>query len=65
MDMAGEVSASGEARIHIQAEKPDGTRSPVVDLAGRLKNGRLDAAGIFRNGRTATLDWRKSVTGSR
>src|SRR5713101_3385953 len=65
MFMAGEVSASGEAKIRMHAEKPDGTRIVAVDLAGTLKDGRLDATGSFRNGRTATLNWRKSATGSR
>jgi class 3 adenylate cyclase/cbb3-type cytochrome oxidase subunit 3 len=65
MFMVGEVSASGEAKIHLHAEKPDGTRTVAVDLAGTLKDGRLDATGSFRNGRTATLNWRKSATGSR
>ncbi len=65
MFILGEVSAAGEAKIHMHAEKPDGTRTVAVDLAGTLKDGRLDATGSFRNGRTATLNWRKSVTGSR
>jgi class 3 adenylate cyclase/cbb3-type cytochrome oxidase subunit 3 len=65
MFLVGEVSASGEAKIHMHAEKPDGTRISAIDLAGTLKDGRLDATGSFRNGRTATLNWRKSATGSR
>jgi hypothetical protein len=65
MFVVGEVSASGEVKIHIHSEKPDGTRTNAIDLAGTLKNGRLDATGNFRNGRTATLDWRKSAMGSR
>jgi class 3 adenylate cyclase len=65
MFMVGEVSAAGEAKIHMHAEKPDGTRTAAIDLAGTLKDGRLDATGAFRNGRTATLNWRKSATGSR
>jgi class 3 adenylate cyclase len=65
MFMVGEVSASGEAKIHMHSEKPDGTRTAAIDLAGTLKNGRLDATGSFRNGRTASLNWRKSATGAR
>jgi len=65
MFMVGEVSASGEAKIHMHAEKPDGTRTAAIDLAGTLKDGRLDATGSFRNGRTASLNWRKSATGAR
>ncbi len=65
MVMAGEVSASGEAKMRVHAEKRDGTRAAAIDLTGTLKEGRLDATGSFRNGRTATLNWRKSATGSR
>jgi len=65
MFMVGEVSASGEAKIHMHSEKPDGTRIATIDLAGTLKDGRLDATGSFRNGRTASLNWRKSATGAR
>lgn len=65
MFMVGEVSASGEAKIHMHSEKPDGTRLATIDLAGTLKDGRLDATGSFRNGRTASLNWRKSATGAR
>jgi class 3 adenylate cyclase len=63
--MAGEVSASGEATIHMHAEKPDGTRITAIDLSGTLQDGRLDATGSFHGGRTATLNWRKSAIGSR
>jgi class 3 adenylate cyclase/cbb3-type cytochrome oxidase subunit 3 len=65
MFIVGEVSASGEAKIHMHSEKPDGTRIATIDLAGTLKDGRLDATGSFRNGRTASLNWRKSATGAR
>ena len=65
MFLVGEVSASGETKIHMHAEKPDGARITAIDLSGTLKDGRLDATGSFRSGRTATLNWRKSVTGSR
>ena len=65
MFIVGEVSASGEAKIHMHSEKPDGTRLATIDLAGTLKDGRLDATGSFRNGRTASLNWRKSATGAR
>jgi len=65
MFLVGEVSASGEAKIHMHAEKSDGTRISAIDLAGTLKDGRLDATGSFRNGRTASINWRRAVTGSR
>jgi hypothetical protein len=65
MVMVGEVSGAGEAKIRVHAERPDGTRMAAIDLTGTLKDGRLDAAGSFRDGRTALLNWRKAATGSR
>src|SRR3989442_388304 len=47
------------------AESPEGPGIVAVDRAGRLRDGGLDATGSSRNGRTATLNWRKSATGSR
>jgi hypothetical protein len=63
--MAGEVSTSGEAKIHIDAVGADGARAVAIEMSGTLRDGRLDAAGSFRDGRTATLSWRKSGRGSR
>lgn len=65
MVLAGEVSAAGEARIRVQAERPDGTRTAAIDLLGTFKDGRLDAVGSFHNGRTAMLNWRRTAIGSR
>ena len=59
MFMVGEVTASGGAQIRIDAARAGGIRSAAIDLSGTLQAGRLDAAGSFRNGRTATLNWRK------
>ncbi|HEV2336651.1 MAG TPA: adenylate/guanylate cyclase domain-containing protein [Stellaceae bacterium] len=60
MHLAGDVSASGHATIHLRTEKADGAQLAVVDFSGTLRNGSLDATGAFANGRTATLNWRKS-----
>jgi class 3 adenylate cyclase len=60
MNLAGDVSASGHVTIHMHGEKPDGSRLTVIDFSGTLRDGVLDAAGSFANGRTATLNWRKS-----
>jgi class 3 adenylate cyclase len=60
MHLAGDVSASGHVTIHLHGEKADGTRLAVVDFSGTLRDGSLDATGEFANGRTATLNWRKS-----
>lgn len=65
MIMAGEVSTVGEAKIHVEAERSDGSRTAAIDLIGTMKDGRLDATGSFHNGRTALLNWRKSAIGSR
>jgi len=59
MFMVGEVTAAGGAQIRIDAARAGGIRSAAIDLSGTLQAGRLDAAGSFRNGRTATLNWRK------
>jgi hypothetical protein len=63
MHLAGDVSASGHVTIHMHGEKADGTRLAVVDFSGTLRDGLLDATGAFANGRTATLNWRKSEEG--
>jgi len=60
--LTGEVSASGDVKIEIHADAPDGTRASAAELAGTLRDGRLDATGSFRNGRTASLDWHKHVS---
>jgi hypothetical protein len=65
MIMAGEVSAAGEAKIRVEAQRSDGSRTAAIDLIGTMKDGRLDATGSFHNGRTALLNWRKSAIGSR
>jgi class 3 adenylate cyclase len=56
--LAGEVSTTGAVHIELRSESADGTRLPVITLAGVLRGGRLDATGTFEGGqRTATLNW--------
>jgi len=63
MVMDGDVSPSGEVTIHMHTENASGVQQRL-ELAGTLRDGRLDASGSFRNGRTATLNWRKSEPNS-
>jgi adenylate cyclase len=60
MFLAGEVSPSGDVKIEMHSEKPDGFRVATIDLTGTLRDGQLDAAGKFRMGRSATLNWHKN-----
>jgi hypothetical protein len=61
MFLTGAVSANGEVNIHMHSENANGARLAVIDLSGRLRDGRLDATGSFRNGRTASMNWHKHV----
>ena len=60
MYLAGDVSPSGDVTIHMRAEKADGSRLAAMNLAGTLRDGRIDAAGAFLNGRKVTLTWHKN-----
>jgi class 3 adenylate cyclase len=60
MYLAGDISLSGEIVIHMHGEKSDGSQLAVGDLTGTLREGRLDAAGSFMNGRTITLNWSRN-----
>ena len=59
MHLAGDVTPSGEVAIHMQAIRADGSRFAIIDMVGKLREGRIEAAGSFRNGRHVTLNWRK------
>jgi hypothetical protein len=52
--LAGTISASGQVKIEMRV---DNARADRMDLSGTFQNGRLDAAGAFTTGRTATLDF--------
>ncbi len=43
----------------MHTKRADGSRFAVIDLVGKLRDGRIDATGSFRNGRSVTLNWRK------
>jgi adenylate cyclase len=58
--VSGEVAPDGTVKIVMRSESADRTRQFIIDLAGTLRDGKLDATGSFRNGRSATLTWRRS-----
>ena len=58
--LTGDVAPSGEVAIHMRAQKADGSRGAVMNLAGTLREGRLDAAGAFLNGRKVVLTWHRN-----
>jgi class 3 adenylate cyclase len=57
--LAGDVTRAGDVAIHMHTKRADGSRFAVIDLVGKLQDGRIDATGSFRNGRSVTLNWRK------
>jgi class 3 adenylate cyclase len=59
MYLAGDITRAGDVAIHMHAQREDGSNFAVIDLVGKLRDGGLDAAGSFRNGRSVTLNWRK------
>ena len=58
--LEGDVSASGDVKIRMHAERADGSPLAVANLNGTLRDGKLDATGGFPNGRTVSLNWRKN-----
>jgi hypothetical protein len=58
--LGGQISQSGEVAIHMHSKRADGSRFAVSDLIGTLHDGRIDATGSFRNGRSVSLNWRKN-----
>jgi class 3 adenylate cyclase len=61
MILAGDVATSGNVKIDIHSEKPDGTVVVAMDLTGTVHDGLIKASGTFRKGRTATLNWHKTA----
>ena len=57
--LAGDVTRAGDVAIHMHTKRADGSRFAVIDLVGKLRDGRIDATGSFRNGRSVTLNWHK------
>lgn len=60
MYLWGDVSPAGDVSIRMQTRRADGYPMATVNLTGTLRDGRLDAAGAFTNGRSAQLNWRKN-----
>jgi class 3 adenylate cyclase len=58
--LSGHISPAGDVEIHMHSKRADGSRFAVIDMIGTLRDGRIDAAGDFLNGRHATLNWRKN-----
>ncbi len=65
MFLSGDVAASGDIKMEMHSQKADGTPLAAIDLTGTLHDGRIDARGVFRMGRTATLNWHKNSRASR
>jgi class 3 adenylate cyclase len=59
MYLQGEIKRSGQVAIHMHSQRADGSRFAVGDLAGTIHDGKIDAAGVFRGGRSVTLTWQK------
>jgi class 3 adenylate cyclase len=59
MLLAGDISDSGDVKMELHSEKPDGTRVATIMLKGTLLDGKLDAHGSFLMGRRVTLNWHK------
>jgi len=59
MLLAGDISPSGDVKMEMHSEKPDGTRVATIMLQGVLLDGKLDAKGSFLIGRPVTLNWHK------
>jgi len=62
MLLNGTVAKSGEVKIEMEmhADTANGERLSTIDVAGTLHDDVIDANGSFRNGRPATLNWRKT-----
>jgi class 3 adenylate cyclase len=58
--LAGEVSAIGDVKIALHAERADGSQLGQANLSGTVQNGRLEASGVFFSGRTVSLSWRRN-----
>jgi hypothetical protein len=64
MFLSGDVAASGDVKMEMHSQKADGTPLATINLTGTLHNGLIDASGVFRMGRTATLNWHKNSRAS-
>ena len=57
--LVGEISPSGDVKMELHSEKPDGSRLATIDMKGTIKDGEILADGAFLMGRPATLNWHK------
>ena len=58
--LQGEIRRSGDVAIHMHTRRADGSRFAVSDLIGTFRDGKIDAAGVFRGGRSVSLTWQKN-----
>ena len=56
----GDVSEGGGVTMEIRIDNGDGSRRATINITGTLQDGRIDAAGRFTTGRSASLDWRRN-----
>jgi hypothetical protein len=59
MHPAGGIAPGGDVTINMHGERTEGSHLAVIDLAGALQDGRIDAKDSFRDGRSVTLNWQK------
>ena len=57
--LSGHISPAGDVKIHMHSKRADGSRFAIIDMIGTLRDGRIDTAGGFLNGRHVSLNWRK------
>jgi class 3 adenylate cyclase len=60
MYVRGEIRTSGDIAIRLRARRADGSRFDASDLVGTVRDGRINAAGVFRSGRSVNLTWQKN-----
>jgi hypothetical protein len=60
MHLEGEVLRSGVVSIRMHTDDASGARRATINLTGTLRDGKIDATGAFRNGRSASLTWSKN-----
>jgi class 3 adenylate cyclase len=59
VDLSGDVGLAGDVKIVIERRAPNPAMQFTIHLAGRIRDGRLDAKGGFTDGRSATLNLEK------
>ena len=59
MIMTGAVAGSGAVQIEMHTENAEGARLHTIELAGDLRDGKLEATGGFVGGRKVDLTWQR------